>query len=231
MIDGGVAGEPVNEAARLRAELADMKKRKDAEAATLPARTGQTGAGGGTIMSFEQVISVRPAGSSDVVQYVVNNSTHYVDTAGQPVDLRLVRTGIPVSIHFVEDSGRKIATQLVLSQVPSPESKTGSINPADRSTNGTRVSAAGSGGAYTSGYVPGTLEEGFINPPVTVLPAATIKTTTSGTVTSGTGTSGTVPPATSQPAVKQPGTEQPAVSQPPVQQPAISPAPAVPARK
>jgi hypothetical protein len=252
MIDGGKKeGVPGDEAARKREELADAKLRKDAETAVRVKALPATG--GGTIMGFEQVIAVRPQGSSDVVQYVVNNSTQYVDTAGQPVALNLVRTGVPISIQFMEHSGRKIATQVILQRTtsPPPETKTGS-NSTGRSgsPSATTASATGGGTNYVAGTVPGTLEDGFINPPITVLPGATTgtqpagvgsgtSTNTSSAVETPAGTSGTTPGSTAtrpggaqpstqpaQPAVKQPATKQPAAPQPATRQPAAPPAPA-----
>ena len=244
MIDGGKAGTAPDEAARKREEIAESKKKKDADNAvrnrSLPA------AGGGTIMSFEQVVAVRPQGSADVVQYVVNNSTHYMDTNGQPIDLNLVRTGVPVSIQYVEDSGRKIATQLVVQRITSPETKTGRATGSTGTGNSRTGTAAGTpvaGGVTNStGVVPGTLADGFINPPVTVLPGATLEPSNpaaTGTTQPGSAPSNTQPGGTptgspgSQPSTKQPANKQPSTPQPGAKQPSTvpAPAPASPARR
>jgi len=248
MIDGGKASPATDDAAKKREELAEARKKKEAETAVVRAKTGQTAAGGGTIMSFEQVIAVRPEGGSEVVQYVVNNSTHYIDTAGQPVDLHRVRTGVPVNIQFVEDAGRKIATQIILETLTTPETKTGS-NTRENRGNGSRSGAASANGG---GYLPGTLEDGFINPPIAVLPGAFTgnPSNVAGTGTTngfsattpsqpavtqpGAGQPGTVQSggvATSPPAARQPAVRQPPAAQPKTSQPAISPAPATSGRR
>jgi hypothetical protein len=236
MIDGGKGSSPSDEAGRKRDQLAEAKKRKDAENAARAKVSPSSG--GGVIMGFEQVIAVRPSGSSDVVQYVVNNSTHYVDTAGQPVALNLVRTGVPVSIQFVEDSGRKIATQFVIQRTTGgSEPRTGGTGTSSspQNTGGRTASSSGTSTTY-AGNTGIALEDGFINPPIAVLPAALVTpaATPSTTVPSNTtvqpGTpaqSGTVQPAvtqpnTPQPAVSQPGTTQPGTIQPGTLQPAAT---------
>ncbi|HWB04139.1 MAG TPA: hypothetical protein VG796_14020 [Verrucomicrobiales bacterium] len=176
MIDGGKADTPSDEAAAKRAELAEAKKRKDAVNAALRTQI-QPAASGGTIMSFEQVISVRPQGATNVVQYVINNSTHFVDTASQPVPLNMIRTGAPVSIQFVEDAGRNIATQVMVERMVSTDSSPTSNAIVSRTfgTSGTDTGTAGSTTSattsnFTNGGGTGTLADSFINPPITVLP-------------------------------------------------------------
>lgn len=244
MIDGGTKiGEPADTAGELREKLAFAKKKRDAQNATLRAVNAATGSEG-TIMGFEQVITVRPEGSANIIQYVVNNSTHYVDTAGQPVPLQFVRTGAPVSIQYVEDSGRRIATQMVL-QGAFP--KAGTTPPATGAAPGTnsnaprvsRVFGDGTVGSDISTTAIGggtTLQNGFVNPPATTLATAfgTSSTVTrTGTTTAaggntqagsatGTGTPATATqPGTTQPSAIQPSTTQPSATQPSATQPAV----------
>ncbi len=239
MIDGGKGNTPSDEAGRKRDQIAEAKLRKDADNAA-KAKVSPS-SGGGTIMGFEQVIAVRPSGSSDVVQYVVNNSTHYVDTAGQPVALNLVRTGVPVSIQFVEDSGRKIATQFVIQRTTGgaePRTGGGGTNSSPPNTGARATSPSGTSTTYAGNTGGVVLEDGFTSPPVTVLPSALLTPgTTQSTVApngpvaqSGTSTQpgtafqpstqpGSTQPATTQPATTQPGTTQPGTTQPGTAQP------------
>jgi hypothetical protein len=183
MIDGGrQAGRAPDEPGRLREKLASARKKKDAANASPGAVNAAIGSEG-TIMGFEQVISIRAQGSADLLQYVVNNSTHYVDSNGQPVPPQFVRTGIPVSVQYVEDSGRRIATQMVVagsfpetSSVPTQTAPGNASGPATATTNNaTRVSRVfgdGTPGSDVSATVGGTLENGFLNPPATNLASA-----------------------------------------------------------
>jgi len=230
MIDGAKKeADPADEAGRKRERLAESKKKKDADSATQRAVTAAT-TGGGTIMGFEQVIAVRPQGSADVVQYVINNSTHYVDTSGQPVSLNLVRTGLPVSIQFVDNGGRKIATRIVLQALPQGVSTSTPATGKNNQSIASRTFGAGTPGATTSSGggtsiagVPGTLEEGFINPPIVSVAGTLGTTATTGSTTGATGSpttgqtgtnqTGTGPSAT-QPAVAPPATRQPDTTQP-----------------
>jgi hypothetical protein len=240
MLTGGETTEP-DQAARKREMLAEVKRQKAIEATerakALPA------AAGGTIMGFEQVIAVRTPDSADVVQYVVNNSTLYVDTAGKPVPLQFVRTGVPVSIQYVEDAGRRIATQFVLERIPRGARE---ANPAlvTRTAPSTGTSQATPGGTVEGGIVStvdengnivrGVLEDGFVNPPVTVLPSAG-QQIPGGTSTTTPSTSppggrpgapqpGATQPGTTQPGTTQPGTPQPGTAQPGAAKPATPPA-------
>ena len=191
MVEGSKEVAATDEDGKKRAELALMKHQKDTETAEKSSATAVTG--GGTIMGFEQVISVGDGNGGDVVQYVVNNSTQYVTPGGKPVPPGLVRTGTRVEVKFIENGGRKLATQLVLHGVSSQSmassgtgggsagntassSGTGAANSTTPNTASLVTSSGNGGGTQTAwvdqfgNIIPGTLESGFISPPLSVLP-------------------------------------------------------------
>jgi hypothetical protein len=203
MVAGGKPTAPVDEAGKKRVELAEAKQRRVAESAEREKTLPTTGSG--TIMGFEQVIAVGTGNGGDVTQYVVNNSTQYLDLSGKPIALNLVRTGSVVDINFVEHSGRKIATRLIFHRVNAQEGLASGTGPAasgngQNSATGTTTTGNQAGGGTAAwldqngNVITGALENGFINPPVTVLPGATVPGGTAGN------------PAGTQPA---PGTTNP----------------------
>ena len=111
-LTGSTPADPTGAAIK-RAELTETKAMKD-EAA----RAKASADGGGTLMGFEQILTVRAPGETGVTQYTVNNSTLYVDSAGNPVPPHAVRTGVGLSVQFVEDGGRKIATRVTIRSMP-----------------------------------------------------------------------------------------------------------------
>ena len=110
---GAGSADPTT-AARKRAELTETKVMKDEVARSKSVPSGS----GGTLMGFEQILSVRAPGAANMTQYTVNNSTLYVDSAGNPIPPHAVRTGVSLTVQSVEDSGRKIATKVTVTSMP-----------------------------------------------------------------------------------------------------------------
>ena len=154
-------------AAIKRAELTESKAIKD-EAARAKAITAE---GGGTLMGFEQILTVRTPGETALKQYTVNNSTLYVDSTGNPVPPQAVRTGVGLSVQFVEDAGRKIATRVMIRSMPAwvregLRSAESGLRPA--------VASGGQSGRDRTGPADttyGNLADGFIYPPINALPS------------------------------------------------------------
>ena len=261
MVEGGKE-VAVNDAdGKKRAELALIKHIKDTEAAD-KSRSAPSN-DGGTIMGFEQVIAIGDGNGGPVTQYVVNNSTQFVTPAGKPVAPGLVRTGVRVDVSAIEDRGRKIATRMVLHNVTA----TSPVNAAPPGANAARPAtansntAAGSTGSYAPGggtawvdqfgnSIPGTLETGFLSPPLSVLPYSRLtgsnmsqpgattaapnpNSPAAGTRTDLTPSPGATNPQTSQPGATPPGStppnstppgtpSQPGTAQPGTRQPSTS---------
>ncbi len=216
---GAGAADPTT-AARKRAELTETKVMKDEVARSRSLAAGS----GGTLMGFEQILSVRAPGAANITQYTVNNSTLYVDSAGNPIPPHAVRTGVSLTVQFVEDSGRKIATRVTVTSMPAwvregmQAVESGAAGGGLSGTQTTRIRRTP--GETTSGE----MADGFIYSPLNSLSAAQ----SSGTAFSGTGTNpnqgNTNQPNGNQPNANQPNaseanSNQPNANQPNAQQP------------
>jgi hypothetical protein len=71
---------------------------------------------GGTITEFApgSAISVRSESTSSPVRYVVGESVTYVDEAGSPVSAEIIKSGVPVTVHYVKEGDRMIARKVVV---------------------------------------------------------------------------------------------------------------------
>lgn len=71
---------------------------------------------GGTITEFTpgSAISVRTESATAPVRYVVGDTVTYVDEAGATVSPEIVRTGVPVTVHYVKEGDRMIARRVVV---------------------------------------------------------------------------------------------------------------------
>ncbi len=71
---------------------------------------------GGTITEFTpgSAISVRTESSTSPVRYVVGESVTYVDEAGAPVSAEIIKSGVPVTVHYVKEGDRMIARKVVV---------------------------------------------------------------------------------------------------------------------
>ncbi len=165
-LTGGEPADPVK-AERKRAILTETKEIKKEEAARAKAVAAE---GNGTLMGFEQILTVRAPGDTTVTQYTINNSTLSVDSAGNPVPPHAVRTGAGLHVQFVEDAGRKIATRVIIQTMPAwaregliaAESGT-SVTPGTNHQTTTRTRTT------TSGTTGNDLADAFIYPPISSL--------------------------------------------------------------
>lgn len=71
---------------------------------------------GGTITEFApgSAISVRTESSSSPVRYVVGDSVTYVDEAGAPVSAEIIKSGVPVTVHYVKEGDRMVARKVIV---------------------------------------------------------------------------------------------------------------------
>jgi hypothetical protein len=54
------------------------------------------------------------AGGTTPVPYVRTSRTVYVDEAGAPISADLIRTGVPVTVHYSQDADRYVADRVVV---------------------------------------------------------------------------------------------------------------------
>jgi hypothetical protein len=76
----------------------------------------------GTITEFSPGDSVvlRTETSSAPVRYVYNKTTTVVDESGNPVDVSVVKTGVPVHVFYAQEGGQMIARKIVVEQATTP---------------------------------------------------------------------------------------------------------------
>lgn len=79
---------------------------------------------GGTITEFTpgSDITVRTESSSSPVHYVVGDSVTYVDEAGAPVSAEIIKSGVPVTVHYVKEGDRMIARKVVVKKTTTTSS-------------------------------------------------------------------------------------------------------------
>jgi hypothetical protein len=79
----------------------------------------------GTVNEFGQgSLVIRTPDSPTPLIYTANGTTMTVDAAGQPVDVEMIRSGLPVTVHYTTDGEERIVTKIVLTKqktiVPRP---------------------------------------------------------------------------------------------------------------
>lgn len=79
---------------------------------------------GGTITEFTpgSAISVRTESASAPVRYVVGDSVTYVDEAGAPVSAEIIKSGVPVTVHYVKEGDRMVARRVVVKKTTTTSS-------------------------------------------------------------------------------------------------------------
>jgi len=69
----------------------------------------------GTISSFSpEVITVRSTTATAPVSYSYSKTTTYVDEAGNPVSVDVVKSGAPVTVYYTRDGDRMVASKVVV---------------------------------------------------------------------------------------------------------------------
>lgn len=69
----------------------------------------------GTISEFSpDTIVVRSESAPEPVRYSYSKTTTYVDEAGAPVSLELVKSGLPVTVHYIKQGDRMIANRVIV---------------------------------------------------------------------------------------------------------------------
>ena len=69
----------------------------------------------GTISEFSpDTIVVRTESAPEPIRYSYTKSTTYVDETGAPVSMELVKSGLPVTVHYVKQGDRMIANKVIV---------------------------------------------------------------------------------------------------------------------
>ena len=79
---------------------------------------------GGTITEFTpgSAITLRSETSTTPLRYVVGDSVTYVDEAGAPVSAEVIRSGVPVTVHYVKEGDRMIARKVIVKKTTTSSS-------------------------------------------------------------------------------------------------------------
>ncbi len=69
----------------------------------------------GTISEFSpDTIVIRSETSPEPMRYTYSKTTTYVDETGAPVSLELVKSGLPVTVHYVKEGDRLVANRVIV---------------------------------------------------------------------------------------------------------------------
>ena len=69
----------------------------------------------GTISEFSpDTIVIRSETSPEPLRYSYSKTTTYVDETGAPVSLELVKSGLPVTVHYTREGDRLIANRVIV---------------------------------------------------------------------------------------------------------------------
>jgi hypothetical protein len=81
------------------------------------ATTTSTTTSVGTISEFSptsNMLVIRSESSPEPVSYSYSKSTTYVDETGAPVSMDVVKSGLPVTVHYVKEGGKMMANRVVV---------------------------------------------------------------------------------------------------------------------
>ena len=69
----------------------------------------------GEITDFSpDTIAIRSESSPQPIRYSYSKTTTYVDEAGAPVSMELVKSGLPVTVYYAKQGDRMVATRVVV---------------------------------------------------------------------------------------------------------------------
>lgn len=72
----------------------------------------------GTISEFSpDTIVVRTEAAPEPIRYTYTKTTTYVDEAGQPVSMALVKSGLPVTVYYVKQGDKMVASKVIVRKV------------------------------------------------------------------------------------------------------------------
>jgi len=95
----------------VRADSDDVK--------TTTTTTSNTVSSQGTISEFSpDSFMIRSSASSAPVRYSYTKTTTYVDEAGNPVSMEMVKSGAPVTVFYDRNGDQMIASKVIVRQAP-----------------------------------------------------------------------------------------------------------------
>ena len=72
----------------------------------------------GTITEFSpETIVIRSEAASEPARYRYSKTTTYVDEAGAPVSLEMVKSGLPVTVYYTKVGDQMVATKVIVRKV------------------------------------------------------------------------------------------------------------------
>jgi len=75
----------------------------------------QTTSSAGTITEFSpDSIVIRSESAPEPIHYLYRKTTTYVDDAGNPVSTEVVKSGLPVTVHYIKEGDRLIASRVIV---------------------------------------------------------------------------------------------------------------------
>jgi hypothetical protein len=75
----------------------------------------------GTISEFSpDTITVRSTSVAEPIRYRYTKTTTYVDEAGAPVSVELVKSGLPVTVHYVREGDQLVASRVIVRKAVAP---------------------------------------------------------------------------------------------------------------
>jgi CRISPR/Cas system-associated exonuclease Cas4 (RecB family) len=75
----------------------------------------------GTISEFSpNTIVVRSTTAAEPLRYTYRKTTTYVDEAGAPVSMEVVKSGVPVTVHYVREGDELVASRVVVHRTVAP---------------------------------------------------------------------------------------------------------------
>jgi hypothetical protein len=105
--------------------------------------TTSTTTTGGTISEFSpssDTIVLKSETSSSPVTYSYSKSTTVVDENGDPVDVSIVKTGVPVQVIYAKEGDRMIARRIIVrKRAASPSGGSGVVEKHESSTTTTET--------------------------------------------------------------------------------------------
>ncbi|MDQ3621466.1 MAG: hypothetical protein M3463_03130 [Verrucomicrobiota bacterium] len=96
-----------------------------AVAQTAVKETVTTTTSAGTVSEFgPETIVIRTESSPEPVRYTYSKTTTYVDETGAPVSMELVKSGLPVTVHYVKEGERMVASKVIVRRAVTPRAPT-----------------------------------------------------------------------------------------------------------
>jgi hypothetical protein len=75
----------------------------------------------GTISEFgPQMLIVKSDTATEGVRYTYSKTTTYVDEAGQPVSIKTVKSGLPVTVYYTKVGDSMVATKVIVRKAAAP---------------------------------------------------------------------------------------------------------------